>query len=116
MKILKKSGKADYVFQQDGAPAHTSKIVQEWMKTNMKFWDKTMWPPQSPDLNPLDFSIWWHVESRACKVRHSNVEELMASVNKHWMAMRRTYIMDVCRSFRRRVEAVIEAKGAEIHN
>ncbi|QQP57473.1 Putative transposable element [Caligus rogercresseyi] len=29
-----------------------------------------------PDLNPLDFSFWWHVESQACRVRHSNVEDL----------------------------------------
>ena len=21
------------------------------------FWDKSMWPPSSPDLNPLDYSI-----------------------------------------------------------
>ncbi|QQP53360.1 Putative transposable element, partial [Caligus rogercresseyi] len=63
-KITKKSGKSSYVFQQDGAPAHTCKAVQDWMETNMKFWPKTMWPPQSPDLNPLDFSFWWHVESQ----------------------------------------------------
>lgn len=79
LKILKKSGKSKYVFQQDGAPAHTCKLVQEWMKANMNFWEKTMWPPKSPNLNPLDFRIWWHVESKACRTRHCNVEELKAS-------------------------------------
>ncbi|QQP39809.1 Putative transposable element [Caligus rogercresseyi] len=114
-KITKKSGKSSYVFQQDGAPAHTCKAVQDWMETNMKFWPKTMWPPQSPDLNPLDFSFWWHVESHACRVRHSNVEDLKTSVEKKWKAMKRSYIITVCQAFRRRVEAVIEAKGGEIH-
>ncbi|QQP40328.1 Uncharacterized protein FKW44_015729 [Caligus rogercresseyi] len=114
-KITKKSGKSSYVFQQDGAPAHTCKAVQDWMETNMKFWPKTMWPPQSPDLNPLDFSFWWHVESQACRVRHSNVEDLKTSVEKKWKAMKRSYIITVCQAFRRRVEAVIEAKGGEIH-
>ncbi|QQP51100.1 Putative transposable element, partial [Caligus rogercresseyi] len=109
-KITKKSGKSSYVFQQDGAPAHTCKAVQDWMETNMKFWPKTMWPPQSPDLNPLDFSFWWHVESQACRVRHSNVEDLKTSVEKKWKAMKRSYIITVCQAFRRRVEAVIEAK------
>ncbi|QQP40967.1 Putative transposable element [Caligus rogercresseyi] len=114
-KITKKSGKSSYVFQQDGAPAHTCKAVQDWMETNMKFWPKTMWPPQSPDLNPLDFSFWWHVERQACRVRHSNVEDLKTSVEKKWKAMKRSYIITVCQAFRRRVEAVIEAKGGEIH-
>ncbi|QQP48865.1 Uncharacterized protein FKW44_009318 [Caligus rogercresseyi] len=91
------------------------RAVQDWMETNMKFWPKTMWPPQSPDLNPLDFSFWWHVESQACRVRHSNVEDLKTSVEKKWKAMKRSYIITVCQAFRRRVEAVIEAKGGEIH-
>lgn len=50
-------GNAPYVFQQDGAPAHTSKVAQEWLNANLRFWDKNLWPPQSPDLNPLDYAI-----------------------------------------------------------
>ncbi|XP_059081941.1 uncharacterized protein LOC131879599 [Tigriopus californicus] len=47
-----------YAFMQDGAPAHTSKKTQGWCKANlMDFWDKNTWPPSSPDLNPMDFSI-----------------------------------------------------------
>ena len=33
-----------YVFQQDGAPAHTSKVVQDWMSSNMTFWPKDFGP------------------------------------------------------------------------
>ncbi|QQP57039.1 Uncharacterized protein FKW44_001901 [Caligus rogercresseyi] len=81
----------------------------------METWPKNMWPPQSPDLNPLDFSILWHVESKACKIRHSNVNDLKTSVNKVWRSMRKVYVADVCRAFRGRLEAVIEAKGGQIH-
>ena len=36
--------------------------VFPWVKANfstehMKFWPKDLWPPRSPDLNPLDYSI-----------------------------------------------------------
>ena len=44
----------DYIFQQGSGPAHTANSVQEWLKTNMNFCKKDFWPPQSPDLNPLD--------------------------------------------------------------
>ena len=51
-------GKDHYVFQQDGAPAHTANIVQAWFRENLTdFLDKTLRPPSSPDLNPLDFYV-----------------------------------------------------------
>ena len=56
--------------------------------------------PQSPDLNPLDYSIWWQVESKACAKCHSNVEELIASVSNQWRSMRKDYIMNFCKAFR----------------
>ncbi|KAF2351465.1 hypothetical protein FHG87_017780 [Trinorchestia longiramus] len=71
----------NYVFQQDGAPAHSAKTFQEWLGSNMNFWPKDFWP-QSPDLNHLNYSVWTHIESQACKVHHNNVEELKSSVNR----------------------------------
>ncbi len=44
-----------YVQQQDGAPGHTAKKTQKWCQENLQdFWPKSLWPPSSPDLNPLD--------------------------------------------------------------
>ena len=48
-----------FVFQQDGAPAHTAQQTQEWLATNTPdFINKDEWPPNSPDLNPLDYCVW----------------------------------------------------------
>ena len=53
-------GNQAVTLQQDGAIAHTTKIVQAWCKDNLKsFWSKEFWPPSSPDLNLMDFGIWW---------------------------------------------------------
>ncbi len=47
-----------YTFQQDGAPAHKAKVVQQWLKEEVPhFWDAQTWPPSSPDLNPCDFYL-----------------------------------------------------------
>lgn len=47
-----------FIFQQDGAPCHTSQKTQEWCRSNLSnFWPKDVWPPSSPDLSPLDFNI-----------------------------------------------------------
>jgi hypothetical protein len=112
--VRKITKKADFVFQQDGAPAHTAKTVQEWLGANMKFWPKDFWPPQSPDLNPLDYSVWAHVEGKACKVRHSNVHELKSSVNRVWASMRKVFVRSVCSAFRSRLERVLAAEGGHI--
>lgn len=48
----------NYVWQQDGAPAHNSALCQDFCKNHFAhFWDKSMWPPSSPDCNPLDYSV-----------------------------------------------------------
>ena len=49
----------EFIFQQDGAPAHQHHQTQAWCKDHFwDFWPKSRWPPNSPDLNPLDYSIW----------------------------------------------------------
>ena len=61
-KKVKPCIKANYtpdikvVFQKDGAPARTAKKTQEWLKENIPdFWPKDLWPPNSPDLNLMEF-------------------------------------------------------------
>jgi len=85
------------------------------MAENMLFWPKDFWPPQSPDLNPLDYSIWWHGESRACKNRHNSVDALKSSVEREWRRMSKDYVSNVCSAFRGRLEAVLASNGGQIH-
>ena len=51
--MRKVAGKKKFVFQQDGAPARAANKTQVFLKQKIDFWPKSMWPPQSPDLNPL---------------------------------------------------------------
>ncbi|KAL1130046.1 hypothetical protein AAG570_012989 [Ranatra chinensis] len=48
-----------YVWQQDSAPCHISGKMQKWLSEN--FYDfaiPNVWPPNSPDLNPMDYFVW----------------------------------------------------------
>ena len=57
-KMFRKAGISDYVFQQDGAPAHTSKATQRLCAELFpNFISKERWPSTSPDLNPLDYFV-----------------------------------------------------------
>src|ERR1044072_2829660 len=49
----------NFVFQQDDAPAHSSPLAQERIgQHSPEFVKKDEWPPNSPDLNPLDYHVW----------------------------------------------------------
>ena len=105
----------NYVFQQDGAPVHTSKKTQEWLTLNLAaFWSKEMWPPQSPDLNPLDYSVWATAEESACKTSHASVHKLKQSINTSWKKMSKAYIRKTCGAFRRRLKLSLAAGGGHI--
>lgn len=102
----------NFVWQQDSAPGHKAKVVQEWCRRELPgFWPHTYWPPSSPDCSPLDFSIWGYVESRACANPHPNVDSLKASVEAEWANMDKDYVVKVCRAFRPRLEAMVDCNG-----
>ncbi|CAK9829643.1 Transposable element Tcb1 transposase [Anthophora retusa] len=108
------SGKP-YVFQQDGAPAHTSHLVQNWLSDNVDmFWSKEFWPPNSPDLNPLDFYVWSVIERVTNKSRHPNLASLRAAIEAAFADMDRDSLKRACERFRPRLEAVIQAGGGYI--
>ena len=49
----------DFVFMQDSAPSHRAKATQNFLRDNTPdFISSQEWTPQSPDLNPLDYSVW----------------------------------------------------------
>ena len=103
-----------WIWTQDGAPAHTSKAIQSYLVRRLGsrgFWSKTEWPPNSPNLNPLDFFIWGAVERTACATYHSSVAELKKSVEEHWAKMPSATLRKVCGRFRTRLEACIRAEG-----
>ena len=85
--IVTKHEAKDWVFAQDGAPAHTADLTQKYLTDNwgnQHFWPKSFWPPSSPDCNPLDYSIWAQIQATACKNRHMSIDDLKRDVDKAW--------------------------------
>jgi len=48
-----------FIFQQDSAPAHHVKETVDFLSTETPaFILPTLWPPNSPDLNLVDYEVW----------------------------------------------------------
>lgn len=102
----------NFIWQQDGAPAHSSAKTQKFLREQMpEFWSKELWPPSSPDLNPLDYAIWGHLESKINRTSHSSVKALKSVISREWKKISPSYISNVCKSFRSRLTKVIEKEG-----
>ncbi len=90
---------ADFIFQQDLAPAHTAKRTKSWLNDHgVGVLD---WPASSPDL----------VERKMRNKRPKNADELKASQrNLGFIPPQQCH--KLITSMPRRIEAVIKAKGA----
>lgn len=76
-----------FTFQQDNASCHTSNDAQKWCNDNFwNFWDKQRWPPNSPDLNVLDYCIWneicQNMNWNNIKTKENLISQIKAGVNK----------------------------------
>ena len=106
------AGERHYVFQQDGAPAHSAKMTQDWLRARLpEFFEKEVWPPSSPDCNPLDYFFWSECERETNAAPHTSVASLKAKITAVMAKMDRDTVAKACHRFRTRLEAVVAANG-----
>ena len=107
----------DWVFVQDGAPAHTQKQNQEWCRENLpNFIDKEEWPPSSPDLNVMDYCVWAILEQMVSSKSYRTVEALTDALKKAWAQIPQETLRAAVNSFPNRLKSVIKQNGGIIES
>jgi len=96
------------IFMQDSAPPHRpAKTFLE--NEGVQVLD---WPPQSPDLNPIE-NIWGLLK-RKFRSKFDTKVDLVDFVRKHWNDIEESYPEKLYASIPTRIEAVIKMKGGAI--
>lgn len=99
-----------FLFMQDNAPPHTSRVAQNFLETE----NVTIlpWPACSPDLNPIEHL--WDVIKRKIRSRQNNpgnLGELIQAALEEWENVPQEQINNLITSMPRRIRACIEARG-----
>lgn len=101
-----------WTFQQDGAKAHTHHLSQQWCRDNFPdFIVAGRWPPNSPDLNPLDYSVWEELVQAMTWRRVKSKSSLISEIKRGVKRMRQEVILESCKAWTVRVENVCKNGG-----
>ena len=100
----------EWRFQQDNAPSHVSKKSLAWFKEQ----DVNLlgWPPVSPDLNPLDYSVWSTIEARVQRQKPTTVDHLRKLIVRAFDEFSSADASRVVGQFVKRLQACVAAGGS----
>lgn len=98
------------VFQQDNAPCHKAKATMEWFKSKQV--EVMDWPPQSPDLNPIEH-LWVHIKNELSKYEAppSGIYQLWERTQEVWNRIPVEVCQNLIKSMPRRIQEVIDSRG-----
>ena len=68
------------------------------------------WPPQSPDLNPIE-QLWDHLDRQLRLKSSSNADQTFATLQKLWSEIPLNVLEVYVNSMHNRCMAVIKVKG-----
>ena len=72
-----------------------------------------MWPPRSPDLNPVHYKIWSVMEEKVYRCRLHDDNELRRRIVDVWDEMDQRVIDESVKQWRKRPRACVDAQGGQ---
>jgi hypothetical protein len=118
-------GQRHWIFQQDGAPSHKAEETQNLIRDNVPEFievdispqrNNGEWPPNSPDLNVLDYTIWSILKAEACAKPHQSIESLKKSLVAAWKKIPQEVIDRAVDAFPKKLQKCIDAGGGHFEN
>jgi hypothetical protein len=109
------AGKPSWVLQQDGDPTHkvASKVLDDWNKKHRKQVELLRnWPPNSPDLNPIE-NIWAYVQRLVYKKGYTTFDAFRSGVIQELESIPQSMLHNLIKSMPKRMAEVIEKGGGK---
>ena len=106
-------------FQQDMATLHTAKHVLSWLHETfgenfISFNTEKIWPPHSPDLNPLDFFLSGYLKDKVYTPKPATLQDLKNAIRREIEKITLEMCKSVIDNFKKRLDVIIAQKGRHI--
>jgi len=82
----------------------------------MIFITSALWPPNSPDLNAIDYTACNVLQGRVYRTKISDVDELKRHIISEWTALSHTVIDSAVKERRQRLRACVHAGGGHFEH
>ena len=112
-QMFQSTGKWDdnWQMQQDNAPPHKTATNMDFITANVPGGHFLAWPPNSPDLSPIE-NLWGWMDSRLHKVHKcKNIEELRDNLEHIRQTIPPSLLHNMFDGMKARMERVIELNG-----
>jgi len=87
--------------------------VEDLRRETPDFISPDLWPPKSPDLNPVDYAIWAVMQRRVYQTKIHTIDELNQRLIEVWCGLEQSTVDQ----WRRKLRACVRAKGGHLdHN
>lgn len=122
LDVVSEEVRESHWLQNDGCPAHYGVNVRAYLNsTYPNRWigrlGPILWPPRSPDLNPLDFFYWGCLKEEVYSKPIRSLEELRNRVQEAASKItQRRYARFLKRAFIRRCRACIRVGGRQFEH
>lgn len=117
LRDIRRLSAKHFIFQQDGAPAHRSRQTIAFLTANVpEFIEPENWPPNSPDLNPVDYSVWGSLQQLVYRQKIRDLDHLKGVLTSCWEQIGQDLIDKAINQWLSRISLVIRAKGGHIEH
>jgi hypothetical protein len=108
-QIFADAGVSSSMWLIDNAPCHAAAATLEFFSTsNIQVCNH--WPPNSPDLNPIE-NVWALMKRQVYSKPYSSLAQLKAAVEAAWQGLSNAYLKTLMDSFERRNAKCLELGG-----
>jgi len=83
---------------------------------DVDFIPPNLWPPNSPNLNPVDCKIWSILQKWVYKTSIKDVDELRCRIAKEWDKLDQRIIDKPVGELRKRLRACVAAGGGQFEH
>jgi len=101
-----------FTFQQDNDPKHTSTICRNYLasKQQKAVLKVLSWPPQSPDINPIEL-LWDEIDRQVRKMHVTSEKTMWDSLKQVWGNLKNETLQKLVERLPRICKAIIKSRG-----